>query len=940
MAETQGKSNSAAKKKGRKPPISPRTKQRNKEEGNRKRQLTLQRKKEEKAARDAEAIEALSNRVAEFERNEDSEKEASRTLRSAQLQSLRERNLRATGGDHSVIIEKSGSTEEAAAEKQVKNVDHSESAEPADHLGPSPIKSIQATSHIDLTTPVKVRGKRISMSKPTATPKPKTPFKASRKSYSPGSLLAAFTASQKKAMMKELLKNAGGGDGNESEVEKPTPGPYDRDSADETSEVDIEDTRHGRGSLSESALGDEDSGDMYSNGDGDEEVTPKPKRKNVGLKKTTKTPGFDQTPVPHGKGKKLTSKDGAQLNAIGSGRLRERGKAKGDTMAMADHDIEMELEDGNSLAGETVGDRNKRKRQDDTSQSEGEHQPSKSRPKKKTNAAPNLVGHAGASNSGTKAKYAPSSRGGGLLKEGPAIALEGGPVVGKAGEVVEGRAGIGMDAPKNVTSESESNAGDVALNTKRGNTIRASIAVSHRAQAAGYGEKDVDQHPTAQTHGSPTSGVQVSDIITHTRPESQQKPARRGDSKAPEPDNLDDPFNFAGDDSAEAEYARSSPIKPVSPAPRGVRITRVVPNQPKVTRVPKNSANSEDSDGKPTKTSSGSEASAHHATQATQAKLMRKQDSLPPAIRNHPSFKAAFLPTYNYFIGCIPTPFLVPPVFGMTSMQLIFDTIFSPSSIREKINSDSAVWYNAESSLGNLRTEMGNVALELVYEHLVEEGLSTVDERTEYAALQRSDSRYIYQEAIGDNKSQWKSAYRNITILKTFARFLSATQGRIDLPTSLQRDLENAFTVKGIVLSERNLLLPRGALAMATAAVERAWVLYKDKKMSPETYIRRSAGNGRNAILIVDKHPRPIQDPTNKNGNQFSDANWGHIVTAKYKNLLKFSDSKIQEICALAQSYAKDRRRAAPVLPRTAASNSIFDIPDDNQSDDDIVESD
>ncbi|THH27303.1 hypothetical protein EUX98_g6895 [Antrodiella citrinella] len=401
-------------------------------------------------------------------------------------------------------------------------------------------------------------------------------------------------------------------------------------------------------------------------------------------------------------------------------------------------------------------------------------------------------------------------------------------------------------------------------------------------------------------------------------------------------DPLDDPYGLIQDDSAERAFAQASPAKPAAQIKNKSAVTivpqdRVVSTKTSSTKIISRNTDSADGGGQDT---TPGEAKSKPASKPN-AKILRKQESLPASIRSNPEhwnfWRHTLVPTWISFIGCVPNPFDIPDSLAQSALTEIFNSVFSSHGVSEEISIATAIWHNVDAKTCDYRFAYGNSALSAVFHELVAQGCNTVEERAKYAEQQLKDNRFIYEDQTGDDPKKWKNAFGHKTILKTLAYHLETIQGALPPSEALSHLIHSSLSdnvAQQLVPDKKTLLAPRGALAMAATAVERAWDLYSKRRMTLEA--KSQPNNTSNPASLVAVLPKPIEDTKNKISHQFSHKNYGAKVFQKWYWILgAFDDKRVSKRVDAAKDEMKRKPPSAMSKPKASTSSAHFDVPTD-----------
>ncbi|EGO20206.1 hypothetical protein SERLADRAFT_417971 [Serpula lacrymans var. lacrymans S7.9] len=157
----------------------------------------------------------------------------------------------------------------------------------------------------------------------------------------------------------------------------------------------------------------------------------------------------------------------------------------------------------------------------------------------------------------------------------------------------------------------------------------------------------------------------------------------------------------------------------------------------------------------------------------------------------------------------------------------------------------------------------------------------------EFASEILTDFAYLYKE-IGDDPLEFCGLFRSPFVLQTFAAHLAAVKTSIDVKV-LQADgvPSNATDIKKYPLV--------GALAMSAAAVERAFTMWAERKVSWDPPLMQSQSSRfESSTGLLEKQPVAMQP---------SDTNWGKAIRYYATSIKALKQETMNNIVAKASTY-------------------------------------
>ncbi|EGO01101.1 hypothetical protein SERLA73DRAFT_151647 [Serpula lacrymans var. lacrymans S7.3] len=190
-----------------------------------------------------------------------------------------------------------------------------------------------------------------------------------------------------------------------------------------------------------------------------------------------------------------------------------------------------------------------------------------------------------------------------------------------------------------------------------------------------------------------------------------------------------------------------------------------------------------------------------------------------------------FITMYEKWVGTCENPWNISDTKAVWAMQLAWDAIYP--NICHTITVQDPVYLVASQRLSEWQSGFGSTAMAMV-EHFFESdpAYTTYHARQEFASEVLTGFAYLYEE-IGDDPLGFCGLFRSPFVLQTFAAHFAAVNTSIDV------EVLRAVSVPSNATDTKKYP-PVGALAMSAAAVERAFTMWAERKITWDPPVTQS----------------------------------------------------------------------------------------------------
>ncbi|KAI9433889.1 hypothetical protein H4582DRAFT_1788806, partial [Lactarius indigo] len=243
---------------------------------------------------------------------------------------------------------------------------------------------------------------------------------------------------------------------------------------------------------------------------------------------------------------------------------------------------------------------------------------------------------------------------------------------------------------------------------------------------------------------------------------------------------------------------------------------------------------------------------------------------LPPGTETNNRFRRVFIPTYERWVGTRANPWVIPDHVAIPVLQTIWDAVYMADGVEWTFKANDPVFLCVCTQTHSLSGT--TYCLPVLHRSTNSTAEIMVEEFFEFSgeSLESLDGRQEWATGMLDS---FKSPF----IVRVFAAHLVRLAGAIDT------DLD----VEGFSSTQK--YPSRGALALATATVERVLQLWANGEMGPplKTYMKAA----------------PRLNPANGDIFTFSADVWAAPTTNYYKSITQMKPSSLEAIVEAANTF-------------------------------------
>ncbi|KAI9431278.1 hypothetical protein H4582DRAFT_1822671 [Lactarius indigo] len=266
-----------------------------------------------------------------------------------------------------------------------------------------------------------------------------------------------------------------------------------------------------------------------------------------------------------------------------------------------------------------------------------------------------------------------------------------------------------------------------------------------------------------------------------------------------------------------------------------------------------------------------------------------------PGAEENNRFRAVFIPTYERWVRTQANPWVIPDDVAISVLQSIWDVVYENAPwvvsandcVFERVTQRLYEWRSSFKSAANIMVEQFFECEE--YRNLFED----YNARQAWAEDMLVDCKFVWAVVDNDERSRLMCAP---FILQVFTTHLNSTAGAEEVP---------ALSATGIDKGASAVAKypPKGALALAAAAVERTLQLWADGDMEvlhAAEPVKKSANKlSIKAASKLNPSTRIVSNITSK----FSAENWGAATNNYFKSINKMKPSSLEEVVRLATPF-------------------------------------
>ncbi|KAH9023836.1 hypothetical protein EDB85DRAFT_300801 [Lactarius pseudohatsudake] len=265
----------------------------------------------------------------------------------------------------------------------------------------------------------------------------------------------------------------------------------------------------------------------------------------------------------------------------------------------------------------------------------------------------------------------------------------------------------------------------------------------------------------------------------------------------------------------------------------------------------------------------------------------RLNSCLPPGADTNNRFRRVFIPTYERWVGTRANPWLIPDHVAIPVLQTIWDAVYMEDGVEWTFKANDPLFDCVNRCLCEWRASFKSTA-EIMFEQFFEFSECSYDERQEWAADALDNFKFVWGTDEKGNRRFMHSPF----ILWVFAAHLISIAGAIDI--------EEGLEVEGLPASASSTQKypPRGALALATAAVERVLQLWANGEMDAPVTVPTKRKFKKTYLTAA-----PRLNPANGDISTFSAGVWAAPTTNYYKSIAKVKLARLEAIVEEANTF-------------------------------------
>ncbi|KAH9170847.1 hypothetical protein EDB89DRAFT_1238786 [Lactarius sanguifluus] len=281
---------------------------------------------------------------------------------------------------------------------------------------------------------------------------------------------------------------------------------------------------------------------------------------------------------------------------------------------------------------------------------------------------------------------------------------------------------------------------------------------------------------------------------------------------------------------------------------------------------------------------------------------------LPPGAENNNRFRRVFIPTFERWFGTRANPWVVSTFVAIPVLQTIWDAVYMEDGVEWTFEANDPVIYCISQCLDEWRASFKSTAEIMVEEFFESSGasLKSSDARQEWAANMLHNFKFVF----GEDEKGKRRLMHSPFIVRVFAAHLVRIAGAIDIDPA----------VEGVSSTQK--YPPRGALALATAAVERVLQLWANGEMDAPVTVPSKRKFKKTYMKAA-----PRLNPADGDISKFSDV-WAAPTTNYYKSIAKMKPGSLEAIVKAANTFLSQAR--LQVQGSSVGPGSIAEDDDDD----------
>ncbi|KAH8982929.1 hypothetical protein EDB86DRAFT_2811923 [Lactarius hatsudake] len=276
--------------------------------------------------------------------------------------------------------------------------------------------------------------------------------------------------------------------------------------------------------------------------------------------------------------------------------------------------------------------------------------------------------------------------------------------------------------------------------------------------------------------------------------------------------------------------------------------------------------------------------------------------SLPFGAEENNRFHAVFIPTYEWWVGTQANPWVIPDDIAILVLQSIWDVVYD--NVPWVICVNNCVFEHVSSFLPvggtclcEWRSSFRSVA-DVMFKQFFEckdyrESFEDYDTRQDWAQDLLADLKFVWQNMVSSFCHSCRTGLmRAPFILQVFATHLNSTVGAAEVPA-----LRATGVNKGASIVAK--YPPKGALALAAAAVERSLKLWADGDMEVMHAADPVKKQANKPSIKATSKLNLVTGNVSKVASKFSAENWGAKTSCYFQSINKMKLESLEEVVQL-----------------------------------------
>ncbi|KAH9019020.1 hypothetical protein EDB85DRAFT_1873448 [Lactarius pseudohatsudake] len=284
--------------------------------------------------------------------------------------------------------------------------------------------------------------------------------------------------------------------------------------------------------------------------------------------------------------------------------------------------------------------------------------------------------------------------------------------------------------------------------------------------------------------------------------------------------------------------------------------------------------------------------------------------SLPPGAEENNRFRAVFIPTYERWVGTQANPWVIPDDVAMPVLQSIWDVVYD--DVPWVICANDCVFERVTQRLYEWRSSFRSIA-DVMIEQFFEckdyrESFKDYNTRQAWAEDMLEDCKFVWEKV--DKRS---GLMRAPFVLQVFTTHLNSTAGAEEVPALRATGVNEGASIVA-------KYPPKGALALAAAAVERTLKLWADGEMEVLHAADPMKKQASKPSIKAASKLNPLTGIVSNVASKFSAENWAAKTNNYFKSINKMKLDSLEEVVRLATPFmspSKTRRQGCSYGPQS-----------------------